>query len=366
MTGLRRWGKGQGPGSERAVSRGLTRARRARLGAGLLAGLLALSWLLTSGPASAAPDPYCYLVNGQADFSHNLTWVNWTDFNAQTNETTIGATGTRKTDSIALQPVTGVLYGVDTNVTTGVGYIGTFNLSTGAFTRLPQSIGTASGSLGSLALYDVSGLTFDPASGILYATHVRFIQGQNLPDVLFQVDLSTGHFIANAFGSGKDYVVLNPLPAFPNLSDVDDIAIDPADGQMYGIVNNSSSGDRLVKINKASGALTDVGPFGVAEVEGLDFDPSGQLWATAGSDSSIPNKLYQVNKANGQATNPRTIDNSYNYEALACMVSQPAPNRPTATPTATRTATPPSTPQPTANPRLTRHVYLPFISAHAP
>jgi hypothetical protein len=190
-------------------------------------------------------------------------------------------------------------------------------------------------------------------------------------DLLYQVNTATGQHVPNAFGPGVDYVVMPKLAAFPEFHDIDDIAIDPATGQMYGILNNSSNGDRLITINKTTGATADVGAFGIAEVEGLDFDPHGNLWATAGGTSGTEaNKLYAVNKNTGQASSPRPLDNAYDYEALACMtggiVVQPT-NTATVTRTATPTgtATPTRTPvvgtPPTVDPSLDQKYYLPVL-----
>jgi hypothetical protein len=141
--------------------------------------------------------------------------------------------------------------------------------------------------------------------------------GAGAPDALFRVDPLTGRFVPGAFG-GADYVPLYPLPDHPYLWDVDDIAIDPATSRVYGIINNSNEGDRLILIDKTTGALTDVGAFGIREVEGLSFDARGRLWVTAGGDVDLPNHLYAVDPATGLASNPRVLDNSSNYEGLAC------------------------------------------------
>ncbi len=291
-----------------------------------LAGLVMLAVLLAAAgvwvpAASANHDPECYLVGGYAPLV--LTRVNKGDLNPATNEATIGPTGTTKSDGATLQPRTGTLFSVNTNMYTRVGYLGTLNLSTGAFITVSQPFGTGSGALGSVTFYDISGLTFDPVSGALYALHVR--TGDGAPDALFRVNPATGQHINEAFGTGRDYVPVGPHPTYPALYDVDDITIDPTDGQMYGIINNSGSGDRLIKINKATGAVTDVGAFGVSEVEGLSFDAHGRLWATAGGGPTgdPANKLYEVNKATGAAVNGRGIDNNGNYEAIACLTAAP-------------------------------------------
>ena len=332
----------------RPNTRGHTGARpsgRLALGVGVLVVALAALAIWPTLPARADHDPYCYVVGDQSRTVRILSRVTKDDFNSTTNELTIGEVGTLKTDGMALHPVTGVLYGVDTDMLNEHGTFGTISLTTGAFTAIGSGLGTANGSLGPQTLFDPSGFTFDPVTGFLYATHIRI--GEAAVDLLYRVNTTTGAFVPNAFGPGNDYVTLPLLAAYPELVDVDDIAIDPATGQMYGILNNSGVGDRLIKINKLTGATSDVGPFGVAEVEGLDFDPHGQLWATAGGvEHTEANKLYEVNKTTGAATNPRLLNNAArgNYEALACMT--PALNVPTPTP---------------GDPALNERTYLPLI-----
>jgi hypothetical protein len=335
-------------GQHRLATKREGRDKRLAVGAcaAVLTVLAAAVW--PALPAGAHHTPYCYVV-GDSGNQRILTRITKADFNPATNELTVGALGTSKTDGIALNPATGVLYGMNSNMTTRVGVFGSISLSTGDFSPIGSGMGTADGSLGEQPLYDASGFAFDPATGKLYATHVR-TGSSTAVDLLYQVNIGTGRFVANAFGPDTDYVTLPKLAAFPDFHDVDDIAIDPATGQMYGIMNNSTSGDRLIKIDKVTGATTDVGGFGVAEVEGLDFDPHGDLWATAGGTSGTEaNKLYQVNKSTGAASSPRTLDNGGDYEALACMTSA--------------SVTSPTDPPPTVDPdTLTEKVYLPVIT----
>ncbi len=282
--------------------------------------------LLALGLSSArrAPLPNadsCYLL-GDAD--QRLTWVSLADRDSRTNETTIGRSYTAKTDSIALHPGTGVLFGVNVLMPRLLGYLGEFDLTTGAFHPRLNDLGDGQGPLGTLHFYDVSGLAFDPATGWLYASQI--IVGPGVPDVLFRVDPGTGRTVLGAFGEA-DYVVLHPLPEFPELSDVDDIAIAPATGHLFGNVTIWRDGVRLVKLDKVTGALTDVGAFGIGEVEGLAFDPRGRLWATAGSAprGDAANALYAVDPATGAASDRHPLDNSGNYEALACLTTVPDP-----------------------------------------
>lgn len=344
----------------RSDTRGQKRPRPAAALIGLILVALCLAALWPARLADANHDSYCYVVGDNASNQRVLSRVDKSDFNASTNEVTIGVLGTLKTDGMAMHPVTGVLYGINTNMSTKVGVFGTISLSTGQFTAIGNGLGVGSGSLGEQELYDASGFAFDPSTGILYGTSVR-TGSDNAVDLLYQVNLANGQHVPNAFGAGVDYVVMPRLAAFPQFHDIDDIAIDPATGQMYGILNNSTDGDLLITINKTTGATANVGAFDIGEVEGLDFDPHGNLWATAGGTSGTEaNKLYQVNKNTGHASNPRPLDNAYDYEALACMTGAIV-----VSPTSTRTATPTRTatvgPPPTLDPSFDETVYLPLV-----
>jgi hypothetical protein len=348
--------------------------------------LLAALALLPAGVALVAPAdhvPYCYTIGGQSVFGASsasalfVFQLEKDNFDPATNETQLGQVATKKSDAAAYWWGTGTLYAINTVMSSRLGTLGIANPATGTWSALPNAIGNAdAGPDGAEELFDVSGLSFDPATGHLYATHVRTTAGGHVADLLFKIDVNTGRHVNNGFsgptGAAWDYVKMVPLAAHPSLSDIDDIAFDPTDGQLYGVANNSSTpNDRLVQINKQTGALTDVGPFGVGEVEGMDFDPHGRLFITAGGDEIIPNQVYEVNKATGAAASPRIMDNSFDYEAIACMLSAPAtPVSPTAVPTTPAptevvpTIVPPTaTPQPTARPdvRLTQRVLLPIV-----
>ena len=99
----------------------------------------------------------------------------------------------------------------------------------------------------------------------------------------------------------------------------DDIAVDPTTGVMYASTNSGGGTDRLVIINKDTGATSSVGIITVPDIEGLGTDASGQLWGTSGTQGY----LYELNKANGEGTNRRRIDNGSDYESVDCYAFSP-------------------------------------------
>ncbi len=248
----------------------------------------------------------CYLVadagggNGGNDL---FTRVDTADFNPATNETSIGTgTGTSTIEAIAFNSATGVVYAANAN------RLGTLNLSSGVFQPSPQPFGSSGG----ITFSDVDGLTYDATTGVLYGSHRR--SGTNL---LIQIDMTTGAHVPNAFGAGVDYVPIQPVLGH---TIVDDIAVDPTTGIMYATMNSGGSTDRLVTVNKSTGATTDVALITVPDIEGLGTDPSGQLWGTSGSQGI----LYEIDKATGIGSNGRTINNGSDYEAVDCFAFSPS------------------------------------------
>lgn len=251
----------------------------------------------------------CYLVadagggNGGNDL---FTRIDTADFNPATNETSIGTgTGTNSIEAIAFNSATGVIYGANGN------RLGVLNTTTGVFQPLPQTFGTGDGAQNAVTFGDVDGLAYDATTGVLYGAHRRSGGG-----ILIQIDMTTGAHVPDAFGAGVDYVQIQPVLGN---TIIDDIAIDPISGRLYAATNSGGSTDRLISINKLTGAATDIALITVPDIEGLGTDPTGQLWGTSGTQGI----LYEIDKLTGVGSNGRAIDNGSDYESVDCYAISP-------------------------------------------
>ena len=257
---------------------------------------------VTLTPVPLSSVDVCYLV---ADGGDELTWV----VRTTGQETDLGPVGVSRIEAAAYRPATDVLYAADAD------RLGTLDPATGAFTALGSTFGTGDGAEGALTFSDVDGLAFDPFTGLLYGAHRR-----NGPDdVLLVIDPATGAHVPDAFGAGVDYVVV-PATAAVGFQDLDDLAVDPADGRLYAIANNGGTGDRLIRIDKLTGAVTDVGALGQDDMEGLSFDALGQLYGTTGAfGGAHKNGYFTIDKTTGTATFIAELETGSDYESVACL-----------------------------------------------
>ncbi len=222
--------------------------------------------------------------------------------------TLIGDTGVSDIEALAYYPIPGsqVLYAANG------GDFGTLNRTTGAFTLIDEidNGGTADGSAGAQTLNDVDGLMLDGQTLIMWA-----VERNSGPDLLFQINLTTGQFVPDAFGAGVDYLEITGEGIDV---DVDDIAVDPVSGEIYGVSNNNGSNDVLFKVNKTTGEFILVATLSEDDVEGLAFNNDGGLY---GSEGDSDNRLSLINKSTGAMTNFRDFDGGGDVESLAALVA---------------------------------------------
>ena len=267
---------------------------------------------LTVPSPPAAGDPLCFAVADAGGANGGNDWLLVGDRVVGTQATVGTGLGTSTVEAIAYWPGTHTLYAAD------AGTLGTVDaFGTGEFSAR-GGFGTGGGSAGDIVFDDADGLAFDPFSGVLWASHRR--EGDpNADDLLFQVDPATGAHVPDAFGPGVDYLVV-PTDAAVGQPDLDDIAVSAWDGRLYAIANNGGATDRLVAIDKATGAVTDVGPLGQGDMEGLGFDPFGTLYGTTGSVASTnANSLFTVDPTTGTASLVAGLVDGTDHEATDCL-----------------------------------------------
>ena len=224
----------------------------------------------------------------------------------------VGATGTYSIESMAIDPINEIIYAVSGDA------FGTVDPTTGVFTEILADIGDVDGAEGTIDIDDVDGLTYDITNNILWGSERRddsSLSGVYLPnDLLFQIDPATGQPIQDAFGPGVDYLVI-----ITNENDLDDIAM-ANDGRLFAISNQGGSGNqRLGTIDTSTGAWTEIGDYGVADVEGLAFTSLGQLIATTGKSGANENSFYSIDSTTAQANFINTIGVARDVEACACL-----------------------------------------------
>jgi hypothetical protein len=180
--------------------------------------------------------------------------------------------------------------------------------------------------LGWIRFGDIDGLAFDPTTGVLYGTQRRSL----MFDILLQIDVHSGSFVPDAFGEGVDYVLIGGSTLW---KDVDDIAIDDR-GVMYGIVNNEGFDDRLVVIDKMTGAVSSpstvtVNGLAINDIEGLTYYNNGILLGTTGVETEAgqgvyKNSLFKITLNPVAAQKIISLDQDfsgyipYDFESVAC------------------------------------------------
>ena len=267
--------------------------------------LLLCFTLLTKFAVAGDPNIFYYVSDGTNEL-YSINRVTGTRI-------LIGATtGATSIEAIAFYPIPGANQLFAANG----GDFGTLALtggSAGAFTSIGEidGGGTANGSSGPQSLNDVDGLMLDGQTFKMWAIERK---GGATPDLLFQIDVTTGLFVPNAFGSGIDYLVINGAGIDV---DADDLAVDPTNGKIYATSNDNGTNDVLLEINKYTGVFTLVATLSEDDVEGLAFSNNGQLY---GAEGDGDNRLGEINLTTGAMGNFLPFTGS-DVESLASLVA---------------------------------------------
>ncbi|MEN8199734.1 MAG: SdrD B-like domain-containing protein, partial [Thermodesulfobacteriota bacterium] len=219
---------------------------------------------------------------------------------------------------------------------TNGGVLGTIDPTPGitdSFTPInPAGVGSGRGDYGTVLMADLDGIAFDPSTDALYATERYMEEDPNIMDLLIQIDPASGTIIRDAFGPGRDYVVIQTLPL--GVTDADDIDID-ASGQMYGVAGNSGGGggDHGLLIDKATGAVSLSAPLHdatgspVQDAEGFTIYNHNHYYLTTGIEFvalGTDNTLYKVDRQTGQTEKIIRLDQQFDgftpidFEGITC------------------------------------------------
>ncbi|NNE15681.1 MAG: hypothetical protein HKN51_11930 [Saprospiraceae bacterium] len=196
---------------------------------------------------------------------------------------------------------------------------GTLDTGTGSFTAI-GNVGSGNGAQGFVTFNDVDGIAIDGRT-LQYFGSER--QNDGAPDdLLFEFDPVTGNIIPDAFGIGIDYVVINTssLPVTPTLYDIDDMGVNPVNGNIYGIANSGGSNDRLVLIDRTTGNVTDIGRItngGIPlnDIESLSFSNDGTPFITSATTSNF----YSINVTDATTTQLGSFPSGSDFEGIACL-----------------------------------------------
>ncbi len=257
--------------------------------------------------APAAGAQTCYLVSDGTNPDTLLAYDRGTGVETPIGTITEGAEGKTLVEAIAMRPSDGALFAAN------AGSIGRLNLANGNFTEVGE-VGSGNGLLGELVLDDIDGLAFDPFTGVLWGCHRREPVGT---DVLLQIDPDDGQVVENAFATG-DYV---EIPALDGRADCDDLAVDPRTGILYAVLNGAGTNDRVVVLDKATGAISPLpNDIGIDDVEGFTADPLGGLAGTTGALALNSAQFLTINETTGIGTAQDTLTLT-DFEAVECMIS---------------------------------------------
>jgi uncharacterized repeat protein (TIGR01451 family) len=278
--------------------------------------LLILFFNLTTVYALPVPN-FCFAHSDDGDTLHTML------FDGTAQQAAPNASGVPNIEAIAFNPSTEILYAVDANRLGTLNYNFADATNGGRFTAISTVLGTVNGSAGTVSISDVDSMAFDPITNILYGVDRSSIA----PDKLIIINSATGTADPNAFGTNIGYIEVTDNNAATTWDeDIDDLAIDPSDAQLYAVANSGGAGDHLITLDRDTGALTDIGVLTTNDMEGLGFFNDGTLYGTTGAASSIPtdrDALWRINTSNANATKIANFVSDADYEAVACLVGDP-------------------------------------------
>jgi len=196
-------------------------------------------------------------------------------------------------EALSIDPSGAPVYAAD------AGQVGILDPATGIFTPFANASGYA----------DLDGLAWDPNANKLYAS-VRSAGN----DELVCIEISGPN--AGLPIAGTEVEVTG------SGSDVDELTVPPNScsnaGTIYATIA-TATGFVLATIDPASGVATEIGSFGIPDVESITFDANCNLYANTGTGA-----LYLVDQATGAVIGDPIINvNGTDVEGMSCEDSTP-------------------------------------------
>jgi Ca2+-binding RTX toxin-like protein len=162
--------------------------------------------------------------------------------------------------------------------------------------KVNPATGARSQTIGEIG-FSVTGLAFDPTSGVLYGSTTS---QDDEPGSLIRINVTTG--AGTLVGAAGTRIITGCNTGTHDLTFT-------TDGQLWGWTFCSPGGD-LVQINKATGVGTIVGDSGLSTWgNGLSADPDDNtLWLTPRGAGGGFGEYYTVNRTTGAVTSQGTLD----------------------------------------------------------
>ena len=255
------------------------------------------SVIISVKPAHAGVPTVCFTV---ADRGPGPTGDYLVSVDRTTGLTTgIGFTGTTAIEAMAMEPGGNRLFA------TNAAQFGEVDMTTGAFTPIGPGVG--------MGFNDVDSLMFDPFTFELWAAD----RNGGADDTLFRIDPATG------LGVPGSAVTINSF-AVTGLYDIDDLAISPYDGELYAI-NNQSTNDKLVTIDRVTGAVAVVIDIqadypAAQDMEGLTFTNDGVMYGSDG-DGAPNGDMWLIDPLLGTVTFFTDLGPGGDFESIGCLTA---------------------------------------------
>lgn len=211
----------------------------------------------------------------------------------------VGHLETNNVFSIAIDSENFMLYAVDG------GNLGAINPVTASFSII-GNIGAGEGSVGTIIINQIYGLTYEPIEKVLYATHRR----TNFEDdILLKINPQSGKIIKQelidtAFNQ-VDYAVIQSSTRAtifppPPLTETTSILYEPITGDLF-CLQRSFGNIALCIINKLDGRLEAVIlDLSLTEMFSIGSNSSEELFATALKYSTNQSSLYGIDRSQGE------------------------------------------------------------------